>query len=148
MKYAYFLNESNVVVNTIVCEDNVDDAFLNSVLELDAFSSASSYVVVEEETRKLYVGIGASYDGIRFTPKRPEEGDSEWSFSEEKWVNKPFTSWSWDSALEAWKAPVEKPEGEHEWNEETQSWEEKEIFIPYPDFDEALANGLAKRINV
>lgn len=124
MKIAYFLNNSNTVVNSIECDDNVETSFLNSVLSLDAFSEASTYIVVDEENTKPYIGIGATYDGIRFTPKIIEEEGvvKKWSFSSEEWILKPFNSWLWNTELEIWEAPISKPEGDYVWDEETQSW--------------------------
>jgi len=37
---------------------------------------------------------------------------------------KPYESWSLNEEQTLWVAPVEKPEGDHTWNEEDGKWEE------------------------
>ena len=55
--------------------------------------------------RKQYAGIGYSYDSIR-----------------DEFVSlQPFASWSLDSNNN-WQAPVQKPEGNFSWDEESLSW--------------------------
>lgn len=36
--------------------------------------------------------------------------------------NKPFDSWVWEEEELRWKAPIERPEGDYEWNEDKQEW--------------------------
>jgi len=125
MKYVYYLDNTNTVVNNIICENDVTSEFLDSTLTLEAFSNASSYVVLPEEEHKSYFGLGSTYDGVRLTPKRTTELE-EWSFDREEWVTKPFASWVWDSEEEVWKAPTPEPTPqlgmEWAWDEESQSW--------------------------
>lgn len=147
MKYAYFLNELNEVTNSIVCENTVNTDFLNSTLELEAFSEASSYVLVDDKDRKSYIGVGATYANGKFTPKNTEKETSEWSFAEEKWIKKPFNSWLWNSEIEQWEAPVSKPSVENPddviWEEETLSWKERVI----PGQHSIDDNNEGKRLN-
>jgi hypothetical protein len=60
--------------------------------------------------RKNFAGIGYTYDSQRDAFYSP----------------KPFNSWLLDETTCLWKAPVDKPEGNYTWNEETLSWVEVE----------------------
>jgi hypothetical protein len=42
----------------------------------------------------------------------------------------PYPSWVWDGAT--WKAPVLRPEGDYEWNEDTQTWDAIPTEEPAP----------------
>lgn len=61
----------------------------------------------KDGTRKNYAGIGYTYDEDRdaFIPE------------------KPFASWILNEETCGWEAPVERPSGKYNWNEETQSWD-------------------------
>ena len=63
--------------------------------------------------RKNYAGIGYAYDSGRdaFIPP------------------KPFDSWTLDDSTCTWESPVPKPEGNYEWNEEAQIWNERQGVI-------------------
>jgi len=56
--------------------------------------------------RKNYAGIGCSYDSGRdaFIPP------------------KPHASWKLEETKCRWKAPIDKPEGDHLWDETNQRW--------------------------
>lgn len=56
--------------------------------------------------RKNYAGIGYTYDAARdaFIPPRP------------------FPSWTLNETSCTWEAPVTRPEGSVQWDEQTQSW--------------------------
>jgi hypothetical protein len=56
--------------------------------------------------RKKYASIGGTYDSVKDIFISP----------------KPFPSWILDENDE-WKSPIEKPVGEHYWNEEQIQWE-------------------------
>ena len=51
-----------------------------------------------------YAGIGYTYDGTGFAAPSP------------------FPSWILNKDSYIWEAPVAKPEGDYEWNEETKTW--------------------------
>ena len=63
--------------------------------------------------RKNYAGIGYTYDSGRdaFIPP------------------KPFDSWTLDDSTCTWESPVPQPEGNYEWNEEAQIWNERQGVI-------------------
>jgi len=42
----------------------------------------------------------------------------------------PYPSWVWNGV--EWEAPVPQPEGNYEWNEETQTWDEIPQDEPLP----------------
>ena len=42
----------------------------------------------------------------------------------------PYPSWLWNGV--EWEAPVAQPEGNYEWNEETQTWDEMPTEEPAP----------------
>ena len=57
--------------------------------------------------RKNYAGIGYTYDESRdaFIPQ------------------KPYNSWLLDEPTCTWEPPIPQPEGNYEWNEQTQAWD-------------------------
>lgn len=59
--------------------------------------------------RKNFAGIGYTYDEDKdaFIPP------------------KPFPSWILNETTYGWDAPVERPSGKQNWNEETQSWDQE-----------------------
>ena len=56
--------------------------------------------------RKNYAGVGYTYDPVRDAFYAPQ----------------PFESWTLNEDTCLWECPVEKPEGEHWWIEESQEW--------------------------
>jgi len=56
--------------------------------------------------RKNYAGVGMTYDPVRDAFYAPQ----------------PFESWTLNEDTCLWECPVERPEGEHWWKEDTQEW--------------------------
>ena len=56
--------------------------------------------------RKNYAGVGYTYDPVRDAFYAPQ----------------PFESWTLNEDTCLWESPVEKPEGEYWWKEDTQEW--------------------------
>ena len=56
--------------------------------------------------RKNYAGVGYTYDPVRDAFYAPQ----------------PFESWSLNEESCLWECPVERPEGEYWWKEDTQEW--------------------------
>jgi len=66
--------------------------------------------------RKNYAGIGDIYDPVRDAFYAPQ----------------PFESWTLNEETCLWECPVEKPEGEYFWKEDTQEWVDYEYHSePY-----------------
>ena len=66
--------------------------------------------------RKNYAGVGYTYDPVRDAFYSPQ----------------PFESWSLNEESCLWECPVEKPEGEYWWKEDTTEWVDYEYFSePY-----------------
>jgi hypothetical protein len=57
--------------------------------------------------RKRYAGKGYSFDAT----------------NDCFWPPQPYPSWTKNTETLEWEAPVERPEGDYEWNEETQQWD-------------------------
>ena len=114
------LNESNVV--TMITVVSNEDLINDDGNEEEAFGIAVCESVVgpgpwiqtsyNGNFRGRYAAVGGTYDPIRdvFLPYRP------------------YASWQLDENDE-WKAPVAKPseEGDFEWNESTQQWDEIQL---------------------
>ena len=66
--------------------------------------------------RKNYAGVGYTYDPVRDAFYAPQ----------------PFESWTLNEETCLWECPVEKPEGEYFWKEDTQEWVDYEYHSePY-----------------
>jgi len=66
--------------------------------------------------RKNYAGVGYTYDPVRDAFYAPQ----------------PFESWTLNEESCLWECPVEKPEGEYWWKEDTQEWVDYEYYSqPY-----------------
>ena len=66
--------------------------------------------------RKNYAGVGDTYDPVRDAFYAPQ----------------PFESWTLNEETCLWECPVEKPEGEYFWKEDTQEWVDYEYHSePY-----------------
>lgn len=49
-----------------------------------------------------------------------------WNEEYEKFLpDQPYQSWTWNSELIKWDAPVEKPEGDFDWDELSSNWVER-----------------------
>ena len=73
-------------------------------------------------------------------PKAPAKPGYQWQYGAKwsvennavhgTWTQKkqpqPYPSWSWVNG-EGWVPPTPKPEGEHNWNEKSQTWHPAEI---------------------
>ena len=113
--------ENNIVTNVIVVanQDILDENGQESEQKGIDFCSnllGGSWIQTSYngKIRKNYAGVGYTYDETldAFIPA------------------KPYNSWLLDETSCTWKAPVDKPEGNYTWNEETLSWVEVEIVIP------------------
>lgn len=93
------IRDNNVVVNTILWADHTPD-------QLIADGITDFQEVTDLDPRP---GIGWLWD--ESNGYRPPS---------------PYPSWTWNGV--AWEAPTPKPEGDYEWNEETQTWD----AIPTP----------------
>ena len=66
--------------------------------------------------RKNYAGVGYTYDPVRDAFYAPQ----------------PFESWTLNEDTCLWECPVEKPEGEYWWKEDTAEWVDYEYYSePY-----------------
>lgn len=111
------LDENNIVINVIVVNNDIllDEngveqevngiLFCKSIYGIDTNWAQTSY---NNKFRKLYAGLGFSYDTLKdaFIPPQP---DASWVFSEERW---------------RWEPEGYPTDGkEYGWNPETLSWE-------------------------
>ncbi len=62
--------------------------------------------------RKNYAGVGYTYDPVRDAFYSPQ----------------PFESWTLNEEFCLWECPVEKPEGEYWWKEDTTEWVDYEYY--------------------
>ena len=62
--------------------------------------------------RKNYAGVGYTYDPVRDAFYAPQ----------------PFESWTLNEESCLWECPVERPEGEYWWKEDTQEWVDYEYY--------------------
>jgi len=62
--------------------------------------------------RKNYAGVGDTYDPVKDAFYAPQ----------------PFESWTLNEESCLWEAPVEKPEGEYWWKEDTTEWVDYEYY--------------------
>ena len=75
--------------------------------------------------RKNYAGVGYTYDPVRDAFYAPQ----------------PFESWTLNEETCLWECPVERPEGEYWWKEDTTEWVDYEYYSepysikpPYPSW--------------
>ena len=117
------LDENNVVTMvTVVSNDDMVDNNGNEVESLgvavcETTVGAGPWVQTSynNNIRKQYAGIGFTYDAdadVFITPS-------------------PFPSWVLNAQYD-WEPPVPQPEGDYEWNEETQTWDEVPTEEPAP----------------
>lgn len=83
--------------------------------------------------RKNYAGIGYTYDPVRDAFYAPQ----------------PFESWTLNEETCLWESPVERPEGEYWWKEDTQEWVDYEYYSqpysidpPYPSWTWNTTTGI------
>lgn len=101
------IDENNIVTDVQVISNDLEhrgEDFLSNELGLGGRWIQTSY---NGNIRKRFAGIGFTYN---------EEGDVFVS-------PQPFESWTLDGDFN-WKPPVEMPEGDWFWDEETLSWKE------------------------
>jgi hypothetical protein len=113
MAHYAFLDENNIVTEVIVGrnEDEVVDGISDWEEWYGNFrGQVCKRTSYNHNIRKQYASIGFYYDSVRDEFVAPQ----------------PFASWSLDSNNN-WQAPVQKPEGQFLWNEESLSW------VPFPD---------------
>ena len=70
--------------------------------------------------RKNYAGVGMTYDPVRDAFYSPQ----------------PFESWTLNEESCIWECPVERPEGEYWWKEDTQEWVDY-LYLSQPYNSEA-----------
>ena len=82
--------------------------------------------------RKNYAGVGYTYDPVRDAFYAPQ----------------PFESWTLNEDSCLWECPVEKPEGQYWWKEDTTEWVEYEYYsqpynsvAPYPSWTWSTETG-------
>ena len=82
--------------------------------------------------RKNYAGVGMTYDPVRDAFYAPQ----------------PFESWTLNEDTCLWECPVERPEGEYWWKEDTQEWVDYEYYSqpynsepPYPSWTWSTETG-------
>jgi hypothetical protein len=112
MAHYAFLDENNIVTEVIV---GIDETEMIEGKDPETWYGEFRGQVCKRTSyngniRKNYAGIGYSYDASldAFIPP------------------KPFDSWLVDNATAQWQAPVEKPEGNYTWDEDSVSWLEVE----------------------
>ena len=107
MAHYAFLDENNIVTEVIVGKD--ENELLDGLTPEQWYGNFRGQVCKRTSyngnIRKQYAGIGFTYNA---------NGDV---FIEPK----PFASWSLDENYD-WQAPVQKPEGDFYWDEESLSW--------------------------
>jgi hypothetical protein len=82
--------------------------------------------------RKNYAGVGYTYDPVRDAFYAPQ----------------PFESWTLNEDTCIWECPVERPEGEYWWKEDTTEWVDYEYYsqpynseAPYPSWSWSTETG-------
>ena len=108
MAHYAFLDDNKIVTEVIV---GIDETELIEGLEPETWYGNFRGQVCKRTSyngniRKNYAGVGFTYDPEldAFIPP------------------KPFDSWVLDEATAQWQAPVPKPDGNYQWDEETLSW--------------------------
>ena len=114
MAHYAFIDSNNIVTQVIVGRN--EDEVVDGISDWEAhYASVMGQRCVRtsynNNIRKQYAGIGFTYDEAADVFVAP----------------KPFPSWLLDSNHD-WQAPVEKPEGDYNWDEETLAWVEYKIF--------------------
>lgn len=95
--------KDDLVVNVVLL-NNEDESILSTIIEQE---NATSFLDV---TNNIHVGVGSYLVNNEVTSVKPQI----------------TPSWVWDSEVQAWVAPIPKPEGSWDWNEELQEWYEVE----------------------
>lgn len=108
---AHFAKIENGLVTKVVVandENSIVDPTPGRWIQTSYNTRGGEHLLDGTPLRKNYAGIGYTYDYTRdaFIPP------------------KPFASWTLNETSCLWEAPVEKPDGRYNWNEETQAWVE------------------------
>ena len=112
MAHYAFLNDENTVVEVIV---GIDETELIEGLHPEVWYSNFRGLTCKRTSyngnyRKNYAGIGFTYNAELDAFIAP----------------KPFDSWILNEETASWEAPIAKPEGNYNWDEQTASWLEIE----------------------
>ena len=108
MHFAKVLNGK--VIKVIVAEPEFFNSFVDDSpgqwIQTSYNTHGGVHLQDGEPLRKNYAGIGYDYDSQRdaFIPP------------------KPYNSWVLNEESCLWEAPIEKPEGNYRWDEDTISW--------------------------
>lgn len=100
----------NIVIKVIVAEHEFFDTFVDNSpgkwIQTSYNTIGGVHVLGGEPLRKNFAGVGYTYDSVRdaFIPP------------------KPYNSWLLNDETCFWEAPVERPEGNYTWDEDTLSW--------------------------
>lgn len=101
------LNDNNVVLQVLVCDNNMPNEGYNWLIE--TFGGKWIQTSYNANFRGKFAGIGDVYDEAkdRFEPP------------------KPFNSWIWDEEFYGYLPPIPYPDDDNSytWNEESLSWE-------------------------
>jgi len=101
---AHFAEILNGVVQRVIVVHDNDEAngaqFCHDLLGGEWIQTSYNGTI-----RKQFAGIGFTYDHIRDEFVQPQ----------------PYVSWSLDENND-WQPPTPKPDGNHYWNEATQTW--------------------------
>lgn len=109
--------ENGIVTQVIVVEQDVIDSGLFGEPSLWVQTSYNTkngvHLLGGTPLRKNFAGLGFTYDAVRDAFIEP----------------KPFPSWLLNEDTCSWESPVPYPQDnkDYNWNEETQSWDEKVI---------------------
>lgn len=116
MAHYAFLNSENIVVEVITGVDESDDNidwekhygnFRGLECRRTSYNTIGGiHISGGKPFRKNYAGIGYTYDHVRdaFIPP------------------KPYPSWLLNEDSCLWEPPIERPEGNVDWDEQSQSW--------------------------
>lgn len=98
-----------------------EDSIIETVLAID-----DEKVTTAQEFLAVELGLGGTWvetklDGsIRFNPAIP--GGTYNADADAFILPQPFASWTLNESTFTWEAPIERPEGDFYWDEETQIW--------------------------
>jgi len=100
------INESNVVVQVIVADQDFVDSLQGTWLQTSYNTRGGQHILGGQPLRKNFAGVGYHYDSEldAFIPP------------------KPYTSWILDTSTCTWQAPIPKPDGSYYWDENANNW--------------------------
>jgi hypothetical protein len=108
MAHYAFLDENSIVTEVI---PGIDETELIEGLDPETWYGNFRGQVCKRTSynstyRKNYAAVGYRYDSTRDAFIAP----------------KPFSSWTLNEETCRWEAPIPKPSGRYEWNEDSNSW--------------------------